>query len=153
MRPMKKFLIPFFLLLLLAGCSSSNNNTITVGLKIELTGLARSNDGTTLVSWRIVNPNIVSYLVDETTHRIYLNGTLVGTTQEKEVMAIPAQTNANRTTRLVTSGTTAERTLSEAIAASPATYRTESIIIVRLYGDRTDKSSLTSAGKVPVTAN
>lgn len=150
MRPMKKYFAPVLLLLLLAGCSSSN--TITVGLKVELTGLARSNDGTTQVSWRIVNPNIVPYLVDETTHRIYLNGTLVGTTQEKEVMAIPAQTNANRTTRLVTSGAAAERALSEAIAAGTATYRTESIIIIRLYGDKTDKSSLTSAGKVPVTA-
>ncbi len=150
MRPMKKYFAPVLLLLLLAGCSS--NNTITVGLKIELTGIARSHDGTTQVSWRIVNPNIVSYLVDETTHRIYLNGTLVGTTQENEAMAIPAQTNANRTTKLVTAGAAAERTLSEAIAAGTATYRTESIIIIRLYGDKTDKSSLTSAGKVPVTA-
>lgn len=147
---MKRFLLLFFPLLLLAGCSSSSN-TITVGLKVELTGLARGNDGTTQVSWRIVNPNIVSYLVDETTHRIYLNGTLVGTTQEKEAMAIPAQTNASRTTKLVTSGA-AERTLSEAIAAGTATYRTESIIIIRLYGDKTDKSNLTSAGQVPVAA-
>lgn len=150
MRTMKRFFIPFFSLLLLAGCSS--NNTITVGLKVELTGIARGNDGTTQVSWRIVNPNIVSYLVDETTHRIYLNGTLVGTIQEKGAMAIPAQTNANRTTRLVPSGAAAEHTLSEAIAAGTATYRTESIIIIRLYGDKTDKSNLTSAGKVPVTA-
>jgi len=147
---MKKYFVPVLLLLLLAGCSSSN--TVTVGLKVELTGIARGDDGTTLVSWRIVNPNIVSYLVDETTHRIHLNGTLVGTIHEKEALAIPAQTNAIRTTKLVMSGAAAERALSEAIAASPATYRTESIIIIRLYGDRTDKSSLTSAGRVPVAA-
>ena len=150
MRTMKKFLLPFFLLLLLAGCSSSN--TITVGLKVELTGIARGDDGTTLVSWRIVNPNIVSYLVDETTHRIHLNGTQVGTIHEKGALAIPAQTNASRTTKLVMSGAAGERALVEAIAASPATYRTESTIMIRLYGDRTDKSTLMSAGKVPVTA-
>ena len=146
---MKRILFPFFLLLLLAGCSS---NTITVGLKVELTNIARSSDGTTQVSWRIVNPNISSYLLDETTHRIYLNGTLVGTTNEKEAVAIPAQTNAYRTTKLHPAGAAGERALVDALAAGTATYRTDSTIIIRLYGDSTDKSSLTSAGKVTVTA-
>ena len=149
MGTMKRILSPFFLLLLLAGCSS---NTITVGLKVELMNITRSSDGTTQVSWRLVNPNIASYLVDETTQRIYLNGTLAGTIKEHEAVAIPAQSYANRTTRLVTAGTTGERALAEAIAAGSANYRTETAITIRLYGDSLDKSSLTSAGKVTVIA-
>ena len=150
MRPMKKFLIPFFLLLLLAGCSS--NNVITVGLKVELTSIACGGDGTTQVAWRIVNPNIASYLVDGTTHRIYLNGTLVGTINDKEAVAIPAQNNANRTAKLLSAGTTGERALTDALAAGSASYRTESTVVIRLYGDATDKSSLSSTGKVTVMA-
>src|SRR5258708_3929138 len=75
---MKKFLTPFFLvasLALLAGCSS--NNSTTAGMKIELTGLARASDGSTRVSWRVVNPNVISYLVSQASHRIYLNGVLI----------------------------------------------------------------------------
>lgn len=147
---MKRILFPFFLLLLLAGCSSSN--TITVGLKVELTTIARSSDGTTQVAWRLVNPNISSYLVDETIHKVFLNGNLIGTIREKEAVAIPAQTNANRTTRLIIAGAAGERALADALATGSATYRTDSIIIIRLYGESTDKSSLTSAGKVTVMA-
>ncbi len=148
---MKRILVPFFmLLLLLAGCSS--NNIITVGLKVELTNIARNSDGTTQVSWRIVNPNISSYLVDETIHKVFLNGNLLGTIKEKEAVAIPAQTSANRTTRLIIAGAAGERALTDALATGTATYRTDSIIIIRLYGDSTDKSSLTSAGKVAVIA-
>ncbi|MBI2813142.1 MAG: hypothetical protein HYX71_02520 [Opitutae bacterium] len=147
---MKKILVPVLLLLLLAGCSSSN--TITVGLKVELTNIARSQDGATQVSWRIVNPNIASYLVDETTHRIFLNGTLIGTIHEKEAVAIPAQNHASRATRLNIAGAGGERALADALAAGSAAYRTDSIIVIRLYGDSTDKSSLTSSGKVTVTA-
>ena len=58
---MKSFLTPFLLVSLLAllgtGCSSSN--TITVGLKVELTGLARAGDGAPRVEWRVVNPKVV----------------------------------------------------------------------------------------------
>jgi hypothetical protein len=148
---MKRIFIPVFLLLLLAGCSS-NSNVITVGLKIELTNIACGGDGTTQVAWRIVNPNIASYLVDGTTHRIYINGTLVGTINDKEAVAIPAQNNANRMSKLLSAGAAGERALTDALAAGSASYRTESTIVIRLYGDATDKSSLSSTGKVTVTA-
>jgi hypothetical protein len=149
MRPMKKTFLPLLLLLLLAGCNS--NNTITVGLKVELTNIARSSDGTTEVSWRIVNPNISSYLVDETTHKLFLNDTLIGTIHDKGAVAIPAQNNVSRTTRLVSAGAAGERALVNALATGSAAYRTDSTIVIRLYGESTDKSSLTSTGKVTVT--
>ena len=65
---MKKFLAPFFLAIWFtafsAGCGSGN--TTTVGLQVELTGIARTSDGVTKLSWRVVNPNIVPYLVAAT---------------------------------------------------------------------------------------
>lgn len=153
-KAMKKFLAPFFLVALFAalgsGCNSSN--TITVGLKVELTGLARAGDGSTQVSWRVVNPNVVPYLIAQSNHRVYLDGVLVGTITDKEATALPAHNHAARSTTLTTAGPAAERTLAAAAAAGSAAYRVESTVIIRLYGDTTERSSLSSAGTVPVSA-
>ena len=151
---MKKFLTPFFLAALfatLAGCSSNTSNT-TTGVKLELTGLARATDGSTQVAWRVVNPNIISYLLAEASHRIYLDGVLIGTVNDRDPVAIPAQAHVDLTSRLTVAGLAAERTLAAAAAAGSGAYRVESTILMRLYGDITDKSSLSAAGKVPVTA-
>lgn len=151
---MKKFPAPFFLASLLAllgtGCSSSN--TITAGLKVELTGLVRAGDGTTRADWRVVNPNVVSYLLAQSTHRVYLDGTLVGTITDKDAMALPAHNHSARSATLTGAGPAAERTLAVAAAAGSTAYRVESTVIIRLYGDSTERTSLSSAGTVPVTA-
>lgn len=148
---MKHFLAPFLCLTLLTavftGCSSPN---ITEGLKVELTRIARSDDGSVQVSWRLMNPNIVSYLVAQTNHRIYLNGTLIGTVEDKDAVAMPAQTNVDRISRLAPGGSAGTQAVNEALSAGSAAYRTETSIIVRLYGETTDKSSLSSRGTVPV---
>lgn len=150
---MKKFLTPFFLVSLLAllgtGCSSSN--TITAGLKVELTALARAGDGTTRADWRVVNPNVVSYLLAQSTHRVYLDGVLVGTITDKDAMALPAHNHSARSTTLASAGPAADRTLAAAAAAGSAAYRVESTVIIRLYGDSTERSSLSATGTVPVT--
>lgn len=150
---MKKFLTPFFLVTLLTmlgtGCSSSN--TITAGLRVELTGLARADDGTTRADWRVVNPNVVSYLLAQSSHRVYLDGVLVGTFTDKEAMALPANNHSARSSLLKSDGAAAERTLAAAAAAKSASYRVESDIIIRLYGDSTERSGLSSTGTVPVT--
>jgi hypothetical protein len=150
---MKKFLTPFLLVSLLAllgtGCSSSN--TITAGLRVELTGLARAGDGTTQAEWRVVNPNVVSYLLAQSTHRVYLDGVLVGTIKDKDAMALPANNHSARSTALATAGPAAERTLAAAAAAKSASYRIESDVTIRLFGDSTERSGLSSSGTVPVT--
>lgn len=150
---MKKFLAPFFLVSLLAllgtGCSSSN--TITAGLRVELTGIARAGDGTTRADWRVINPNVVSYLLAQSTHRVYLDGVLVGTITDKDAMALPANNHSARSATLTSAGPAAERTLSTAAAAGSAAYRVESSVIIRLYGDSTERSSLSGAGTVPVS--
>ncbi len=150
---MKKFLTPFFLVSLLAllgtGCSSSN--TITAGLKVELTALARAGDGTTRADWRVVNPNVVSYLLAQSTHRVYLDGVLVGTITDKDAMALPAHNHSARSTTLASAGPAADRTLAAAAAAGSAAYRVESTVIIRLYGDSTERTSLSATGTLPVT--
>lgn len=151
---MKKFLTPLFLiasLALLAGCSSSNNNT-TAGVKIELTGVARASDGSTRVSWRVANPNVISYLVSQSTHRIYLNGVLIGTVLDREPVAVMPQAHTDVTSLLTSAGPAADAALAATATTGSAAYRVESAIVIQLYGEMIDKSSLTATGTVPVTA-
>ena len=152
---MKKFLTPFFLVTLLAlvaGCNSSRNNNTTAGVKIELTGLARASDGSTRVSWRVANPNVISYLVSQATHRIYLNGVLVGTVKDREPLAVTAQAHTDVTSAMTSAGPAGDSALAAAASAGSAAYRVESAIVVQLYGEMIDKSDLTATGTVPVTA-
>jgi LEA14-like dessication related protein len=151
---MKKLLTPFFLVALcsafLAGCSSTN--TTTVGLKVELTNVNRTADGRTQVAWRIVNPNVVSYLVAEASHKVYLNGVLVGTVRNRDAVAVPANATTEGVATLTMAGSGAEQALAAALAAGSAGYRTEVVLTIRLYGDTVDKGTLSTTGTVPVTA-
>lgn len=154
LQPMKSFPAPLFLCLLLsaflAGCHGAS--TVTVGLKPELTSITRQSNGQTLVAWRMMNPNIVPYLLGRTNHRIYLNGVLVGTIEDREPLAVPAQTNQERTDTLVIAGPPGEQALAKAAAAGSATYRLETTVIVHLFGEETDKGELLATGNVSVAA-
>ncbi len=150
---MKKFLTPLFLatlLALLAGCSS--NNSTTAGVKIELTGLVRASDGSTRASWRVVNPNVISYLVSQASHRIYLKDVLIGTVDDRDPLAVMPQAHTDRTSPLASAGPAADNALAAAVTNGSSTYRLESTIVVQLYGEMTDKTNLTATGTVPVTA-
>jgi LEA14-like dessication related protein len=153
MRPMKKLLTPFFLVSLvaafLAGCGGPN--TTMVGLQAELTGISRTGEGSATVTWRVVNPNIVAYLVARADHRIFLDGVQIGTISDRDALAVPAQSKPERTSKLVIAGPAAERALAAAVAAGSAAYRLESVVTIRLYGENTDKSDLRASGSVPVT--
>ena len=150
---MKQLITPFLLLGLLAalitGCSSGQ--IVTVGLKVELIRIQRAGDGSAQVTWRVNNPNVVAYLLSETRHRIYLNGTLVGTAVDAEPTAFPAQSSVDKTAKLTLAGSAAERGLSEAVAAGSASYRVDTQVIVRIYGDSIEKGNLSHTGTVPVT--
>jgi LEA14-like dessication related protein len=149
---MKKLTAPLFLIaafaLLFAGCGST---TTMVGLKAELTSVRRASDGTTHASWRVVNPNIVPYLIAETNHKIYLNDILVGTVRNREAVGVPANTTIEGTAVMAVAGAGAEQVITAAIAAGSASYRTEATIVIRLYGDSLDKTTLVTSGTVPVT--
>ena len=55
-------------------------------------------------------------------------------------------------TKLTLAGPAAERLLAEAAAKGRAEYRVDTQVTVRLYSDMMEKSDLTHAGSVPVTA-
>ncbi len=151
---MKKLLTPLLLaacVLTLAGCSSFNRGVTAVGLGVELTDIKRAADGSVAVSWNLVNPNIASYLLAQVDHKVFLNGTLVGTTRDTEPMAAPAQRATGKVSPLVLAGSAAERVIAEAVAAGRASYRVDTELLIRLYGETTDKGSLTRSGSVPVT--
>lgn len=144
------FVVCMILAAFLAGCGGPN--TATVGLNVELTRITQTGGGPVQVTWRVLNPNIVPYLISRTTHRVYLDGVLIGTVDDRDALAIPAQTNQERTTALSSAGPAADRAIAAAATAGTATYRMESAVIVRLYGDNTEKSELRGGGKVPVTS-
>jgi hypothetical protein len=63
-------------------------------------------------------------------------------TNDKEPLAVPAQSRVDRTSPLVLAGTSAEHDAGSAVAAGTASYQVESSILIRLYGETTDKSTL-----------
>ena len=88
----------------------------------------------------------------QSSHKVQLNGVVVGTANDKEPLAVPAQSRVDRTSPLVLAGTSAEHALASAVAAGTASYQVESSILIRLYGETTDKSTLKASGTLPVTA-
>ena len=148
--PLRLFAVAL-LALVLAGCHGGSN-VISVGLKYELVQIEREADGSAQVTWRIVNPNIVPYLVAETEHRITLNGTTIGTTKQDGPIGVPAQQNVERTTKLKVAGASGDQAIRAALATGSASYALDSTITIRLYEEMIDRSKLTNTGTVKVTA-
>jgi hypothetical protein len=152
---MKKLSFPLPLLagciLSLAGCGGFDRGVTSVGLSVELTGIERAADGTVAVTWSLINPNVTPYLLDRVSHKIFLNGTLVGTTLDTTRMAIPAQQTTSKVSALTTAGPAAGQLIAEAAAKGSASYRVDTQLLLRLYDQITDKGALTHSGSVPVT--
>lgn len=135
----------------LTGCSNTSKMLAT-GLEIEVTSIERETDGSVAVSWQIRNTNIVAYMFSQLTHKIQLNGVVLGTISEKEALALPASSHAGRTSRIANIDANASRVLTEAVAAGSANYRIDSQITVLIYDDNDEKSVLGNTGTVKVTA-
>lgn len=152
---MKKYLTSLILLvgalLLPSGCANTGAIVVT-GLRVELTGMERASDGAVMVSWRVVNTNVAPYLLSQLSNKIYLNGTLVGTTLDKEPLGIPREGIATRSTKLTLAGPATDRILTEAVAHGPVSYRVDSLLIIQIYGDQTETGSLSNAGSVTVVS-
>ncbi len=152
---MKRFPAPVFVLALLAliltGCSNTGQ-LVATGLRVELTGIERAGDGTVSASWHVVNTNVVAYLLSHVSHKIYLNGTYLGTIEDKDPLAVPANANAGRTTRLTGGDAAASRVLATAAASGSGNYRMESQITILIYGDSIEHAALANSGTVPVSA-
>jgi len=153
MAAMKKPFVALLLLIalatMLAGCGTP---AVSVGLKIELVRVVVAADGSAQVNWRVVNPNIVPYLLAKGSHRISLNGVPVGTVNANDALGIPAQQTAEGTNPLIVEGGAAKQALESALAAGSAKYKVESTLTVRIYDEVIDKSKLLNSGTVPVTA-
>lgn len=151
---MKNFAAPLVLTLLVAfftaGCFGPT--TAMVGLNVELAAVSRSGDGKVEATWRVLNPNIVPYLVARAEHRIYLDNVLIGTVNDRGALAVPSQSKGERVSAVTLAGPAAEQAVAAAVTAGSASYRLESEVTIRLYGDQTDKTDLRAAGTVPVTA-
>lgn len=141
---MKNFLLSALwlgLVGLLASCSSGTN--ATVGLRIELESIQRDGNGGAVATVRIVNPNLVAYNIDGATHRIYLGDRFVGTLEAKRPLGIPSQNVG------LHSGTlTLDK--SATLAPGSTSYRVDSKVVLRLYGERTEDAKLTGSGTVTV---
>lgn len=152
---MKKLHTSVFLLALLAailaGCTN-NSRLISTGLNIELTGIERASDGSVSASWRMDNSNIVAYLLTHVRHKIYLNGTYLGTVMDEEPLAVPASTKTGRTSKLTGGNAAATQVLAEAITRGSANYRIDTQIVIRIYDEAVEKAALANSGTVPVTA-
>jgi hypothetical protein len=151
---MKKILLPllavFALICGFTACGSTD--FLTAGLKIELSSIERASDGAVRVTWRVQNPNVFSYLLDKTSHKLSLNGTLVGTITDNSPLGVPAQSHAERTEILTPTKPPAGTVIDQAVAQGSASYRLDSTLNVLLLDDKFEKISLTGSGTVPVTA-
>jgi hypothetical protein len=151
---MKNWLTPLWLVVAMfaLGACTSTSTIIATGLKIEVTRVERATDGTIQVSWRVRNPNIVSYLVDRSIHRVKLDGLVLGTITDTVRLGVPPQSPADRTSTITPNGGMSAEQFSQLAAKGSASYEVESTIYLLIYDDEITKSSLSASGTVPVSA-
>lgn len=140
---MRKLVAPLLaivaLFTLLVGCSSPP----LTGFTIELVKIEQAGDGSLLATARLINPNVVAYNVDTSTHSLYLDGKLAGTLTASGAEGVPAQQTVVTTAKFTTAP-------GFVLTAGRASYRLESTLVMRLYGDSTEKQKLTSSGTVEI---
>ena len=139
---MKKLLALAFAsvaVLFFASCSSPR----FAGLGLELTALDRAADGSVTATVRVVNSNVVAFNFSLSRHTLIVDGREIGELLISQPTGIPPQTAVEQT------GTVTLKRGAE-LSAGPASYRLESRIVVRLWGDRTENADLKGSGNVVV---
>ena len=147
-------ILPRLLLALVLVCgftACSSPESITAGLKLELTNVERAGDGSVRVAWRVQNPNVFSYLLSKTTHKLFLDGTLVGSFNETNPLGVPAQSHAETISVLTPVQPPAGTLLDQAIAHGSANYRLDSVLFVLLLDEQIEKIPRITSGTVAVT--
>jgi hypothetical protein len=151
---MKNLLSPLWLALVLTcgftGCAAPAY--VTAGLGIEVTAIERTSDGAVRVTWRMANPNVAAYVLARSTHKLTLNGTLVGTLADSARLGLPPQSTAERSAVLTPANAAAAAVVEQAVAQGSATYKLDSTVFLLIEEDKHDKIPFTSSGTVPVTA-
>lgn len=151
---MKKLTLLLLAGLLIGGfCACTSTSEIIAGdLKVAMSRIERMGDGTVHAYWRVDNPNVVAYLVSKGTHKILLNGTLLGTIIQDKPLGVPAQTKLERSSTVTLVGPAANQVLDQAIARGSAEYRVESTIVLLIIDEQFEKVRRTYSGTVPVIA-
>lgn len=141
-------LTPLLLLLfiggLLTGCSHPSDGLN--GLNAMLKRLETKGDGTADAVISFVNPNVYSYAIEKSEHRVYLDGAMVGTVKFDRPFAVPLQQTIEMTGTLVRNGGAGLR------SGNAVPYRLESTIIIRSYGEDTLNWPTVSTGTASVVA-
>ena len=147
-------ILPRLLLALVLVCgftACSSPESITAGLKLELTNVERAGDGSVRVAWRVQNPNVFSYLLSKTTHKLFLDGTLVGSFAETNPLGVPAQSHAETISVLTPVKPPAGTVLDQAVAIGTANYRLDSMLFVLLLDEQIEKIPRVTSGTVAVS--
>ena len=147
---MKKFFALLGLTLLLAflsGCGSAKPGVL--GLKAEFVNIERDGKGGATATWQFVNPNVVSYIVSASKHKVYVNGRYVGLASTKEPAGIPARGSFTQTGLLALDKDGAAVL---AAAGSSASYRVDSDFTMQLYGEIFEHHLISTSGTVKLGA-
>lgn len=150
---MKKLLAPVFVLLavlLLGGCTSQIRIS-TAGVGISATKLERLGNGDLRVTWTLRNPNIVAYVFTRSTHKLWLDGTEVGTVTSTARVGLPSLNQVEAGGILTPANPAARAAIERAAEAGSAGYRMESVFWLLVLDDKTEKVALSSSGTVAVT--
>jgi hypothetical protein len=140
-----KHLLPLLccvgLLTALTGCNSRSGQT---GLSIEAVRLVHGANGTVTVDLVLLNPSVVAFNIASSKHTLYLNGREAGRIVIKEPSAVAAENQTSFSAPL----------LVDKAAVLPAegrvSYRLETELELRLYGDSVEYAKLASLGTLTV---
>jgi len=151
---MKKLFAPLLVLLtalLFSGCSS-NIVATTAGLHADLVKINRATNGDIQVTWRVRNPNVVSYVLTRHSLKISVDGTAIGTIAAEKRFGIPPMNQADHTSVLTVSDPAANQAITQALAKGSANYTLNATLWLLLRDDEVEKFTLNNSDTVPVTA-
>jgi LEA14-like dessication related protein len=152
MARMKKLsaLLLLALVALAAGCKNYVIPT-TAGLHVDLVSLQQAG-AEVRATWRVRNPNVVAYVLTQSSHRITLDGVQIGTVTDKDRIGVPSQNEVERSGVLVPASPAAREAINQAITKGSGAYALESTLWMLVLDDKTEKFTRPSSGTIPVTA-
>lgn len=147
---MKRLLLLLGLLGLITGCANISGKVIASGIQIELARVQRQDDGALQLTWRVNNPNVVSYLFAKTVLKVSFDGATIGTVTENASLGVPARSSTEFTSRLAPSGAAALQAVERALAQGSSGYHLDCTVTLLLVDDKLEKFSLSTSGRVAV---
>jgi len=151
---MKKLLTPLLLVLavLFAGGCTNVAEISTLGLQADLVKLQKTSGGEVRITWRVRNPNVVSYVLTKSMLKISLDGAPVGLVNDPTRFGLPTMNQYELTSVLVPNGPAATDIINRAIAKGSAGYSLEATIWMLVVDQKSEKFVLTASGSIPATA-